>query len=64
MVLCKYTKWTTKKKKKIDLKCEFFKKSFDWDATAVRLYGLALQLQDDMVLITEEMTVEYPNLRD
>jgi len=64
VVLCKYTKWTTKKKKKIDLKCEFFKKSFDWDATAVRLYGLALQLQDDMVLITEEMTVEYPNLRD
>jgi hypothetical protein len=60
MVLCTYTKWTDKKKKKIDMHCKFFKQSFDWNATAVRLYGMNFALTDGMVLVTDDLKGRYP----
>ena len=60
MVLCTYMKWTDKKKKKIDVSCRFFKQDFDWNATAVRLYGMNFDLKDGMVLVTEDLRGRYP----
>jgi hypothetical protein len=60
VVKCKYVKWTTQARKKIDLYCPLFSQQFDWDSTSVRLYGRNLDLTELMVLVDEELCKQYP----
>ena len=62
VVSCEYTKWTIRSHKKIDIFCEMFGQTFDWDATAVRLYGMIFELSDDMLLVDAELIAEYPGI--
>ena len=62
VILCEYKKWTTQKKKKIDLYCPLFRDKFDWDAAAVRLYGTAKDLVEGMVLVDLALCEKYPKV--
>ena len=64
MVKCEYKKWTGSRKKKIDLYCPLFKQTFDWDATAVRLYGRNFELEEGMVLVDAHLIKEFPKLME
>jgi len=64
VVMCSYTKWTTARRKKIDLRCSLFRQSFDWDASTVHLYGRVSALQDKMVLVDGELLQRYPRIMD
>ena len=61
-VSCEYVRWTTPRRKKIDLYCALFRQSFDWDTTAVKLYGMVFELAMDMVLVTAEIVEAYPGI--
>lgn len=60
VVKCDYLKWTSSKRLKVDLRCTLFNQVFVWDATAVRLYGLQLDLPADCVLIDTAWCDRYP----
>ena len=62
MVKCQYKKWTTQRKRKIDLYCPFFKQSFDWDASTVRLYGMQFELLENMELVDDRLGQLFPAL--
>jgi hypothetical protein len=62
VVECCYRKWTTQKKLKMDLYCPFFDQSFDWNASAVRLYGLTLELKNDVILVDDNLSQLFPKL--
>jgi len=62
VVSCVYTKWTGLSHKKIDIFCNMFGQTFNWDATAVRLYGLISELSGNMVLVDAELIAEYPGI--
>ena len=60
LVECFYTKWTSSRRKKIDLHCPIFGQRFDWDATAVRLYGQLSELPPHAVLVDQSLVECYP----
>ena len=63
VVQCVYLKWTTPKRKKIDVLCKLFNnEQFDWDATDVRLYGMSLTLSSKMVLVDSSFCQRYPQV--
>jgi hypothetical protein len=64
MVECFYKKWTSDRRRKIDVHCPIFKQTFDWDATAVRLYGRNVELLDGMVLVDEHLIQQFPKLME
>ena len=63
VVQCHYLKWTTQKKKKIDVQCPLFdNETFEWNATSVHLYGMFFALDDDMVLVDSLFCKKYPKI--
>ena len=63
VVECVYVKWTTAKKKKIDVRCPLFNDEiFEWDATAVRMYGMSFILSSQMVLVDSSFCQRYPKI--
>ena len=62
VVHCAYLKWTSPRRRKIDLRCALFRQTFEWDATAVRLYGMVTQLKDNMVLVDQLFCQTYPKV--
>ena len=61
VVECSYVKWTTAKKNMIDVRCSLFNDVvFEWNATAVRMYGMSSLLSPDMVLVDELFCQRYP----
>ena len=63
VVLCTYLKWTDKRRRKVDVRCQLFDTVFEWNATDVRLYGLSLVLEDTMVLVDEKFCEEFPGVK-
>jgi hypothetical protein len=56
-------KWTTPKKKKIDVQCPLFNNViFEWNAVSVRLYGMSFALNDAMVLVDAMFCQRYPEI--
>jgi hypothetical protein len=63
VVQCNYIKWTTPKKKKIDVRCPLFNNElFEWNAVSVRLYGMSFALDDDMILVDAMFCQMYPKI--
>lgn len=63
VVQCNYIKWTSPKKKKIDVQCPLFKNElFEWNAVSVRLYGMSSALDDDMVLVNATFCQMHPKI--
>jgi hypothetical protein len=61
VVECNYTKWT-RGKKKIDLYCPLFNQHFEWNGTAVRLYGMISALSSNMVVVDTSFCQTYPRI--
>jgi hypothetical protein len=64
VVECRYLKWTSPQRKKIDLCCPLFGQLFDWDATATRLYGMNSVLLSNMVSVDEVFCRQYPQITE
>ena len=62
VVPCKYVKWTSQKKLKIDVKCELFDQLFEWAAVDVNAYGRQLAVTDNMILVDQELCRTYPKI--
>ena len=62
MVRCNYVKWTTPRKRKIDLYCPLFNQSFEWDAASVRLYGMLFELGGNMTLVDADFCKQFPQV--
>jgi len=62
VVQCQYIKWTTPRRKKIDMHCSLFSQRFEWDATSTRLYGMFSHLRSDMVLVDENFCQQHPKV--
>ena len=63
VVQCNYIKWTTPKKKKIDVRCPLFNNElFELNAVSVRLYGMSFALDDDMILVDAMFCQMYPKI--
>ena len=62
VVQCEYVKWTTPRRKKIDMHCLLFSQRFEWDATSTRLYGMFFNLNSDMVLVDASFCQRYPKV--
>ena len=63
VVLCNYLKWTDKKHRKVDVRCQLFDITFEWNATDVRLYGSCFSLENSMVLVDEEFCEKFPEIK-
>ena len=63
VVECSYIKWTNTKRNKIDVICPLFHNQvFEWNATAVRLYGMSAMLLPAMMLVDESFCREFPGV--
>jgi hypothetical protein len=63
VVKCLYVRWTTAKKRKIDMRCPLFNdKVFEWNATAVRMYGMSFELSPEMILVDSAFCHRYPKV--
>jgi len=62
VVLCEYVKWTSSRRRKIDVRCPLFNQLFEWDSTNVRLYGLSLSLEQDMQLVDTDFARKHPRI--
>jgi hypothetical protein len=60
VVKCEYLRWSYKSHAKIDVSCALFNSVFIWDAVDVLLYGLQLELKEDMILVDEQFARNNP----
>ena len=63
VVVCKYLKWTDRRQRKVDVFCQLFDTTFEWNATDVRLYGLCFAMEDSMVLVDDEFCGRFPKVK-
>jgi hypothetical protein len=64
VVQCRYVKWTTSRRFKIDIECRLFDQLFEWNAATVRLYGMYFELMPDMVLVDESFCQSHPSVME
>jgi len=65
VVECLYINWTTTNKRRIDVICPLFNDQvFEWDATAVRMYGMSFELSPDTVLVDRIFCRKYPRVME
>ena len=63
VVACKYIKWTDRRRRKVDVFCELFDTTFEWNATDVCLYGSCFAMEDLMVLVDGEFCERFPKIK-
>jgi hypothetical protein len=62
VVQCSYMDWTSSRKLKIDVHCPLFNQTFAWNAVAVRLHGMCLELKPEMILVDAKFCETYPKI--
>jgi hypothetical protein len=64
VVACKYLKWSTQKKLKLEVQCSIFQQLFKWSAVDVNAYGKTFDMTEDMILVDQRLCQRFPKLLD
>lgn len=64
VVACKYLKWSTQRKLKLEVQCSVFQQLFKWSAVDVNAYGKTFDMTEDMILVDQRLCQRFPKLLD